>query len=133
MNLIEWDESLSVNDPEMDEQHRRLVAIINDLYAGMEGGGSAVIAVSALAAMREYVRKHFSAEECYLRQIGFPGAIAHIKAHNEFCELIELHCATAMLGETVPVGELLHALSAWLVEHLLTEDKKYSDYAAGKR
>jgi hemerythrin-like metal-binding protein len=128
MPLQEWNDSFSVCHPELDEQHRRWLTIINDLHAGMEegkGDGPAAVAVSALEAMMEYARKHFLAEERYMREIGFPGTIGHIKSHNECYGRIATQLLTAESGGRVQTGELLSFLKEWLAEHILTEDRKY--------
>lgn len=133
MPLLVWDESFSVNNRELDEQHRRWVEIINALYAHLgENGttGSAGGAVAALTGMMEYARNHFLAEERYMREVGFPDTISHIKVHNEFYGRIAAQLASVENGGWVSADELLQFLKGWLVKHILTEDKKYSVHAA---
>ena len=128
MALIEWDESYSVNHAEIDAQHRKWVAIINDLANGLEGSGGDFVAApnKALSAMMDYTRRHFMFEERYMREIGFPETIEHIKIHNECYGRISAFLVTAESGGNVRVVELLQFLRGWLLDHILNEDKKYS-------
>lgn len=132
MPLIEWDESYSVNNAEIDGQHRRWLEIINDLAARLEGGGGEAAADQgqALAAMMEYARRHFIFEEKYMREIGFPATVAHIKSHNECYARISSFLLTSESGGSIQTGELLRFLRRWLLEHILHEDKQYSHHAA---
>jgi hemerythrin-like metal-binding protein len=132
MAFIEWDESYSVNNAEFDAQHRKWLEILNDLQAGLENGGGDVDAetVAALAALMDYVRQHFLAEEKYMREIGYPDTIAHIRIHNECYGRVSSYLLTVESGGRVSVAELLRFLGDWLLEHILKEDKKYSLYAA---
>lgn len=132
MAFIDWDESFSVNNVEMDSQHRKWVEIINNLHAGLEddSADSAGVTAKALAAMMEYTRRHFLAEEKYMREIGFPGTIDHIRIHNDCYGRISSYLLTEESGGRVPVGDLLRFLRGWLLEHILKEDQQYSLYAA---
>ncbi len=38
MALIDWDKSLSVNVEEIDQQHKKLIAMINELNEAMRNG-----------------------------------------------------------------------------------------------
>lgn len=132
MTLIEWDESYSVNNAELDDQHRKWVGMINDLLVGQEkgGDGSGDISLETLTAMLHYARQHFMGEEKYMREICYPGTIAHIRIHNEFYGQVSSRLLAAESGGRVPATELLRFMRGWLLEHILNEDKKYSLHAA---
>lgn len=132
MAMIVWDESYSVNNAELDAQHRKWVEIINDFLASLEknGGDSADIEGEILATMLHYARQHFMAEEKYMREIGFPETVAHIRIHNEFYGQVSASLLAAESGGRVLAADLLRFLRGWLLEHILNEDKKYSLYAA---
>lgn len=132
MAMIVWDESYSVNNAELDNQHKKWVEIVNDLLIGLEedGGDYADTSGEALAAMLRYARQHFMVEEKYMREIGFPETVAHIRIHNEFYGLVSSSLSAAEGGGKVGAAELLQFMRGWLLEHILKEDKKYSLYAA---
>ena len=133
MSLLEWDESFSVNDPAMDDQHRQWLVILNGLHDRIEGGGKSGATggeIVTLKAMMEYARNHFLAEERHMRKIGFPETVAHIKAHNECYGRISTHLLTAESGGRVATAELLDFLKEWLMDHILHEDMKYGVHAA---
>jgi len=134
MAIIVSDESYRVNIGELFTQHRNWVEIINDLVAGLEKDGvdSADIAGETLTAMLHYARQHFMAEEKYMREIGFPETVAHIRIHNEFYGQVSSSLLAAESGGRFLAADLLRFLRGWLLEHILTEDKKYSHYAAAR-
>ncbi|MGC8720293.1 MAG: hemerythrin domain-containing protein, partial [Thermodesulforhabdaceae bacterium] len=62
MPLIRWDESLSVGIAEIDDQHKRLVNMINELYDAMlQKKGKAVLS-QIIKEMAEYAAVHFATE-----------------------------------------------------------------------
>lgn len=132
MAMIVWDASYSVNNSELDAQHKKWLEIINDLLASQEknGGASADTSGEALTAMLHYARQHFMAEEKYMREIGFPETVAHIRIHNEFYGQVSSSLLAAESGGQVAAADLLRFMRGWLLEHILNEDKKYSLYAA---
>lgn len=133
MVFIEWDDTYSVNHVQFDAQHKKWIKIINDLGAGLDndnGADAVTVAVEALTAMLDYTRQHFLAEEKYMREIGYPGTIAHIRIHNECYGRISSYLLTTESGGRVPVVDLMRFLRGWLIEHIRNEDKQYSLYAS---
>ncbi len=63
MSFTTWDSKCSVDVDEMDSQHKKLIAIINDLYKAMMSGRSQDVAESTLDELIRYTIDHFSAEE----------------------------------------------------------------------
>lgn len=132
MTSIEWDEAFSVNNVEFDAHHRKWIEIFNAFGAGLDSKSreQAVVTVEALTAMMDYTRMHFLAEERYMREIGYPGTIAHIQIHNDCYGRISSYLLTSESGGMVVAGDLVRFLRGWLLEHILNEDRKYSLYAA---
>jgi len=130
--MIVWDESYSVNNAELDAQHRKWVEMINDFLVGLENTGddSADNTHETLTAMLHYARQHFMGEEKYMREIGFPETVAHIRIHNEFYGQVSASLLAVESGSLVLAADLLRFMRGWLLEHILTEDKKYSLYVA---
>ena len=63
MPLFVWNDSYSVKVAELDNQHKKLIGLINQLYDAMkEGKGKDVLEV-IFTELIEYTKNHFSAEE----------------------------------------------------------------------
>ena len=68
MPRIEWEESFSVNNNEIDDQHKKWIAIINELHDSMmKGDISLSTTLNVMKSMKEYVKYHFEYDEEYMR------------------------------------------------------------------
>ena len=135
MALIEWSETFSVDNEEIDQQHKKWIAIYNGAHERMMSGGrenTASLAEDALQSMQEYADYHFKFEEEYMQQLGYPELVQHRRAHRDFDNLI-YQCNRDLGGESPVLNtQILKMLENWLVGHILGEDKKYCAYAASR-
>jgi hemerythrin len=64
MPKILWEQSFCVDVPEIDEQHKKWITIINDLHELLLNGADFSESIQdKLLAMRDYGRVHFADEE----------------------------------------------------------------------
>jgi len=64
MSQIIWDDSFSVNNAEIDIQHKKWIEIYNNMDMKICVGSSPLPdGLEALKAMEDYTRYHFSFEE----------------------------------------------------------------------
>src|SRR3954467_1412780 len=77
-----WSEVYSVHITVLDEQHRRLVATINELNQALRSGMGASVIDSVLGKLMEYANEHFKSEETLMEQHNFPGLPAHRRQHE---------------------------------------------------
>jgi hemerythrin len=134
MSYIEWDESYSVHNAEIDEQHKKWIAIYNNIHAVMIGPGSSSlneITTNSLNEMYDYARMHFQFEENYLAQLNYPNLIEHRRIHRDFENKIYMYIREIKAGKTMLNTSLIKVIRNWLVEHILREDKKYATFAQG--
>ncbi|MBU0682366.1 MAG: bacteriohemerythrin [Proteobacteria bacterium] len=132
MSYIEWDESYSVHNPEIDKQHKEWIAIYNNIHDVMIGTKSSSlneITTNSLNEMYDYARKHFQFEENYMSQLNYPNLIEHRRIHRDFENLIYTYIREIKTGKTILNTSLIKVIRNWLVEHILTEDKKYTTFA----
>ena len=125
MPLINWSDDLSVGIMEIDNQHKKLIDIINRLNDAMKTGQGAQAVGGILQELVAYTREHFSNEEKYFEKFGYEKREEHVERHEEFVERIELfrnNFAAKKLGLST---ELFMFLRDWLVKHIKVEDQKY--------
>lgn len=67
MSLITWSDSYSVKNMQMDDQHRKLVDLINDLHGAMKLGQGRQKLGTILDALVDYTRTHFRSEELLMK------------------------------------------------------------------
>ncbi len=133
MEIIKWVDTYSVGVEEIDNQHKRLVRILNELYNAMSVGKGRDILDKILNELSEYTVKHFYTEEKKMIVHGYPGYSEHKKEHNNFVEKIDDFKYQYAEGNTKITIELVNFLKDWLVNHITTVDKQLGDFLSKKR
>ena len=132
MPFMEWSASISVNVVKFDDQHKRLVAMINALYDEIQAGQGAEVLAMVQQSLMEYTATHFGEEEKMLMVKGYPDLTAHKAEHLKFVQkLLELRSEFAS-GDANVARELLGFLRNWLLHHIQVENKKYSAFLNSK-
>ena len=70
MAKIEWSAGLEIGVPPIDEQHKRLVEMINELADSHSDGLASAAVETALADLVDYTVVHFDMEETFMEDIG---------------------------------------------------------------
>ncbi len=132
MSAIVWKDTYSVNVQEIDEQHRKLIALINELDAAMASGKGKDVLAKTLGAVIQYTRTHFANEERLMSTHGYPDFAPHKAEHDKLTkEVVQLQhkFQQSQIGLSIPT---LSFLNQWLTTHILNTDKKYSAHLNGK-
>jgi hemerythrin len=132
MALIKWKKEYSVKVAEIDEQHKKLISLINQLAEAMNVGKGRDVLNSVLAELVDYTEYHFEAEVELFRAHGYPGHERHARAHDELTAKARELKAAFDRGETKLSVEVMLFLSTWLNRHILEEDKQYGPYLTGR-
>ncbi len=126
--LIQWDDTLSVNVEELNEQHRKLIEILNLLYTSTHENKSKEVLTGILNSLIQYTVVHFETEEKLMAKTKYPGMEEHIKEHELLKQqVLSYNSQYQSESETVSF-ELLNFLRKWLTNHILRSDKKYSKH-----
>lgn len=126
--LFAWSDSLSVGIQEIDEQHKVLVGLLNELQTAIvEHHGSAACR-SILDRLAEYTRVHFAVEESLMRIFGYPDYEPHKHEHEMLVQQIVGLQEKLDAGKAAISFELLHFLKVWLTDHIRKSDRQYGPY-----
>ena len=125
MDLIKWDESLSVGIVKIDDQHRKLIRMINDLNLAMNTGKSRKMLGSVLSDMIEYAQIHFQTEEEYFARYNYVEKSKHEREHGGFISKVFDFNEKFDQNKEEITTEVLDFLSNWLVNHIKGSDMKY--------
>lgn len=124
MSTISWDPSMSTGVDSLDNQHKQLIAWLNDLLAAMSVGRGRAEMASLLDKLGGYAIMHFGHEEDCMEQYRCPVAAQNAAAHKDFVatfagfrEEFERTGATAHL-----VIRLESELMRWLTTHIKLTD-----------
>jgi hemerythrin-like metal-binding protein len=130
--LIVWNDSYSVEVPEIDAQHKRLVDMTNELNDALVKGQGKEATEKILNGLVDYTVSHFNSEENLLEKYGYPETFGHKKAHKEFIAKVSKFKEDFDNGEAMLSTEVVNFLCDWLVDHIKGEDQKYSEFLSKK-
>ncbi|AAR33734.1 bacteriohemerythrin [Geobacter sulfurreducens] len=132
MALISWSDSLSVKVKQFDDQHKKLVDMVNQLFDAMKAGKGNQVMGDILKSLIQYTQTHFAAEERIMKQYGYPDFEAHKKEHNALVmQVLDLQ-KQFQEGKAVLTQNVMTFLRDWLSKHIQGDDKKYGVYLNGK-
>lgn len=72
MAMIEWTEDLSVGIASVDQEHRNLITLLDDLFEAALAKKRNVAALRALDALVTATSVHFRNEEGFFARTGYP-------------------------------------------------------------
>jgi len=126
MAYIEWTDEFSVKVQEIDEQHKRLVAMINKLHEALLAKRGTEIQKEIIEGMIAYAAVHFETESRYMLMYHYPGYVKHNAEHEAFVtKALELQTQFKTVGFVLTLS-ILNFLKEWLQNHILGSDKAYS-------
>ena len=123
MELINLDDSLKLNIPEIDSQHETLIKLINLLHETMQQGADREALGGLLSQLLEHTRAHFAYEEELMSQYSYPGYEAHKSEHNRLMQhLIDLE-GRFKNGDLLLSFAIVLELKGWASVHIEKSDK----------
>ncbi|MDH5510368.1 MAG: bacteriohemerythrin [Nitrospinota bacterium] len=132
--VVRWDPvKLSVGISEMDNQHKRIIDIVNNFNMSVKSGGSSQGAARALEELVDYAKGHLQAEEALLRRHNYPEYDQHKRIHTMMLEKLTHLQQRASTGEKGAVLEVMNFVRDWLVNHIQKIDVKYGRYITGRK
>ncbi len=132
MALINWSEEYSVKVREIDNQHKKLINIINELHDKMKEGKGKEVIGKTLSELVDYTVFHFSYEEKLFASNNYPEFKIHARQHSDLIDQVKVYLKKLESGDSVLALELMNFLKKWLVDHIMVTDKKYSAFFNAK-
>jgi hemerythrin len=133
MAFMEWTNSYSIGVAVFDDEHKKLIAIINDLHAAIEAGVDENCLKAVSDRIIEYAIMHFRHEEMYFNDWAYPHAEEHTAIHDAMKQ--RAFGYRNRIGEkdsSALAGEMLEFLRQWLAQHIMNEDRKYGEFLYDK-
>ncbi|NDV27045.1 bacteriohemerythrin [Desulfovibrio sp. JC010] len=129
MAKIEWHDGLGIGVEEIDDQHKSLIGMVNDVLDAFGKGEKDAAIDDLLSKLKEYAVLHFNTEEKYMEEIEYPQLAEHHQLHEELKNRVKALQAARFHREEVTPKDVKELLADWLVEHLLQEDYKIAQFA----
>ncbi len=131
-DLIRWGKSLMVDIPTIDEQHKQLVQLMNDLHKSMKIRESAQAMERILDRLVDYTVMHFSTEEQFFQQYGYPDREQHAAIHKKLVARVGDFQKKFKSGDATVSMDLMDFLKDWLVNHIKGTDMQYAPFMRKK-
>jgi hemerythrin-like metal-binding protein len=129
---IVWRDSLSINEPHIDHQHKSIINTRNVLERARHEKDAAAI-FKVFQVLLPYFKKHFLEEEKYYEAIKYPRRDWHKQVHAQLVEQAEeiyrtFARATDDDGRLAAAGALQQFLEDYIFGHIVKEDLKVKPY-----
>jgi len=129
---MSWDESYSVGVRVLDEDHQRLLHLINNFQTAARYNTGEHFVRQALDELIDYTKTHFAREEQLMESNGYPDLEVHRKQHEEMIAKVGEEVARFEQDPDGTVDELLTFLKEWLIHHILGTDMEYGPFLNDK-
>ena len=121
---VEWDDSLRVGIDVIDEHHRYLFDLSNDLFEVISSKRGARDVARVLKSLDQYVQVHFRAEERMMEHYGFGALERQQHQHGQFEERLREFFDELHNNPLTARFDMLVYLRNWLVRHIVHEDSQ---------
>lgn len=129
-----WDEADSVGVDSIDEQHKRLVAITNQLFQEIIKDTGTESIFEILDEMARYADYHFSYEEQLLKENGYPAEALerHVAEHRALTARVQDFITKARERDDLIDLEVYDFLRDWMSDHLQRTDRTYAEFLCSR-
>ncbi|MGN7611539.1 bacteriohemerythrin [Magnetococcales bacterium HHB-1] len=130
--FMPWSKQLSLGIKEMDQQHQRIVDLINEMYQYIQRGDEKEGIKKVVPELIGYTKSHFKAEEELIDAHNYPDAENHKKLHVKMLERIQSYADRMEDGDISAAHSFMGFLKNWLTSHIMQTDQKYGRYLKQK-
>ncbi|SCA57342.1 hypothetical protein MTBPR1_50098 [Candidatus Terasakiella magnetica] len=129
MTILQWDDAFLLGEPSLDQQHKVLVQLINELSTAMdtsaqEGPDSDFV----LAELASHLYAHMDYEEQLFEDRGFSELLSHKLLHEKYRQIFH-DLYLAFKDEDRPDKiQVLQKMVEWVENHIAKEDAKFKPY-----
>lgn len=129
MPFIKWRDSFSVGAPKFDEEHKVLLAILNEMFIIVRDEKGTNHLNDEIDKLIQYTEKHFASEEAAMEAIEYPALKNHKVIHAKLVKEVIQFKKQVGSGEKQATA-FYHFLRDWLLTHIVEEDMLYKPFLA---
>ena len=128
--LIVWSSKLSCGIKLIDEQHKGLVDLVNDMFSHVTGNYAYEkdYFKSVIQETVKYVKTHFATEEKIMLAANFSGYTEHRQKHEDFILAVIESIRDYEAGKRFTLLTFTRFLRDWILSHIALMDKQYFEY-----
>ena len=131
-HYVEWKEDYSVGIKSIDDQHKKLLNLINQLQTAVDYSTGDQFEREALDELVNYTKTHFTFEEGLMKDNDYPDYEPHKAQHVKMIKKVEEVLAEYEKDHDTAMSNASEFLKDWLINHINGTDKEYSSYLIGK-
>ncbi|MGO4555579.1 bacteriohemerythrin, partial [Stenotrophomonas sp. 2YAF22] len=87
MALLVWQDDLNIGIDVIDQQHRRIIEMLNHLHVAQTSLQRAAVG-EVIDEVVDYTMSHFAFEEELMEEAGYPFCAAHKRVHEVFIKRV---------------------------------------------
>jgi hemerythrin len=106
----------------IDEQHDRILNVLERLQAAVAPPVDHAEVRSVLATFSVLLETHFRSEEALMERAGYPDWPGHMRAHREMLGKVE-RIVEGCQAEVLDAEGLHELMQTWIEHHVANEDK----------
>ncbi len=123
--LFRWRREYSTGYPPQDKDHKQLLDAADKVYQALLAGRPERELEAALRRLVGFTAAHFSREIGWYKDLGFPELEYHKGLHEQLMAEIQAKAKRFLAGAEGADGEFLVFFKNWLIDHIMTEDRKF--------
>lgn len=127
-HYVEWKDEYSVGIDSIDQQHKKLLSLINQLQTAVDYSTGEEFEREALDELVDYTKTHFTYEEGLLKDNDYPDFVPHKAQHEEMIKEVEKVLAEYEKDHDAAMRNAADYLKEWLINHINGTDKLYSSH-----
>ncbi|MFQ5643880.1 MAG: bacteriohemerythrin [Thiogranum sp.] len=131
-HFIQWKDEYNVGIESIDQQHRKLVSLINQLQTAVDYSTGEEFEREALDELVDYTKTHFGFEEGMMEQYDYPDLEPHKAQHRKMIAKVEEVLAEYEQDHDRAMFQAVTFLKDWLINHINGTDKQYSSFLIEK-
>ena len=126
-DLITWSSTYSVGVKLIDDQHKGLLDLVNDMFNHVVGNEEEEREYFKKVIQKavNYVKVHFATEERIMVATKFPGYNEHKKAHDTFVLNVVNSIRDFETSKKFSLTLFTKFLKEWVLTHIAIMDKQY--------
>lgn len=126
--FVEWKDDLSVGIGVIDDDHKKLLTLINNLQTAVYYPTGETFERQALQELVDYTKYHFEREEKMMLDNDYPDYEPHKRQHEAMIAKVSGFMEAYEKDRDGTVEEITVFLKDWLLKHIAGTDQKYSGH-----
>ncbi len=126
ISYVKWEPVNSVHVDLLDEQHRKLFDIVNDLIDECEMGSPRLLPV--IHDLVNYLAIHFHDEHLVMLKSKYPDFQKHSQEHRRFINKVEEFLKSYQQGDVDLAMKMILYMKEWIFNHTTKLDIQYANH-----